>query len=281
MVVIRKVGGGMSFQLCLNASTIRPTGLEEKIRIAAEAGYQGIELWHREIEEYVERGGRLRVLKRLIVDSGLRVPSTINLKGWFEAESEGDPVWGLCRRRMEDAAELGAEFIVAGPPQERGCLERGAENYGRLLRMGREMGVRPAMEFLGFVAGINTIERAREVVRGCGEEGGTIVMDPFHVFRGGGEFGEVARLEAGEIAVCHFNDATFEIDRELQTDGDRVMPGEGELPLVEMLRDLIRIGYSKWLSLELFSRGLWERDAEEVAGEGLARMRELIKKMED
>ncbi len=46
----------MSFTVCLNTSTIKPQPLLEKIRIAAEAGFAGVELWLNDIYEYVGRG---------------------------------------------------------------------------------------------------------------------------------------------------------------------------------------------------------------------------------
>jgi len=46
-------------RLSLNASTIKPTPLLEKIRVAGEAGYPGIELWAVELYEHVGRGGEI------------------------------------------------------------------------------------------------------------------------------------------------------------------------------------------------------------------------------
>ncbi|MCA9094811.1 MAG: sugar phosphate isomerase/epimerase [Planctomycetaceae bacterium] len=266
----------MSFLLCLNASTIRPTPLVEKLHVAARAGFGGIELWHNEIEEYLQQGGTLADLHERIQDLGLVVPSTINLKGWFDAKSDDDSAWELCRKRMSDAAILGVKYVVAGPPQSASDWERGAENYGKLVRMGREIGVLPSMEFLGFVEQIHTIESAQRIVRESKESGGTIVLDPFHVYRGGGSFDSVRGLNPDEISICHFNDTRFEIPQTEQTDADRVLPGEGELPLVEILRDLIRIGYRGALSLELFSPELWQLDPEVVARDGLERMQRMI-----
>jgi sugar phosphate isomerase/epimerase len=36
----------------LDTATIRPSSLKDKVRIAAEAGYDGIEPWDTELEEY-------------------------------------------------------------------------------------------------------------------------------------------------------------------------------------------------------------------------------------
>jgi 2-keto-myo-inositol isomerase len=51
------------------------------------------------------------------------------------------------------------------------------------------------------------------------------------------------------------------------------MPGQGHLDLRRMLSLLKKIGYNRWLSLELFREDLWAQDPRRVAKEGLAAMR--------
>ena len=41
-----------AFRYSLNSSTIQPTPILDKIRIAAEAGYGAIELWHADIDAH-------------------------------------------------------------------------------------------------------------------------------------------------------------------------------------------------------------------------------------
>ncbi len=47
------------FTYCLNTSTIRPTPLLEKIRIAGKLGYQAIEPWNDEVSDYLGAGGTM------------------------------------------------------------------------------------------------------------------------------------------------------------------------------------------------------------------------------
>ena len=47
------------FIYCLNSSTIRPTPLLDKIRVARAAGYAAIELWHDDVDLYLSQGGTL------------------------------------------------------------------------------------------------------------------------------------------------------------------------------------------------------------------------------
>jgi sugar phosphate isomerase/epimerase len=71
----------------------------------------------------------------------------------------------------------------------------------------------------------------------------------------------------------HFNDTPVSPPREKQHDKNRVYPGEGHLNLKRELDLLRKIGYDRWLSLELFREDLWARNPLEVARTGLEKMR--------
>ncbi len=261
------------FKPCLNSSTIRPAPVMDKIQIAATAGYGAIEIWHDDVDAYLQQGGSLSDMRKQLDDLGLAVPTTIYLADWFDASADHwDDALEECRRRMDQSVQLGAPHVIAGPPGGAADYALGASNYRRLLEVGMEMGVKPAMEFLGFVEQLNTIEDALEILQASGHEAATTVLDPFHVFRGGGSMESIAMLNAGQIAISHFNDAPAEPAREIQHDPDRVMPGDGHLDLDRYCQLLAATGYDGWLSLELFREDLWQQDPLEVAQRGLEKM---------
>lgn len=272
----------MAWIYCLNTSTIRPVeSLLEKIRIAAAAGFQAIELWNDEMTRHVEQGGSLEEIRRALEDAGLQVPSVISLRGWMDSEGEAyQQALDEARRRMEQAAVVGAPHIVATPAitfqPVTVNLDRVAQRYRKLLEIGREFDVWPAMEFLGFVTSIYRVDQAWEVVKRAGEPTGTIVLDPFHLFRGGSTLDDVPDLSGEHVAIFHFNDAPAEPPREQQEDRHRVLPGEGILPLREWADELQQRGYKGPVSLELFNPDLWAQDPLEVARRGLAKMREVL-----
>lgn len=262
------------FIYCLNTSTIRPAPILKKIEVAGKAGYAAIELWHDDIDAHLARGGTLRDIRQALDDNRLAVPTTIYLKGWFETTGpEHVRELDECKRRMAQSVELGAIHVIAGPPGGMADHDQGAKNYCELLEIGLTMGVKPAMEFLGFVDDINTIEDALEVITKAGHPAGTVVLDPFHIFRGGGSAESIANLKAGQIAIMHFNDTPATPARLQQHDKDRVYPGDGHLDLKRQLDLLRQVGYNRWLSLELFREDLWARDPLDVARTGLEKMR--------
>lgn len=266
----------MPFRYSLNSATIRPVPILDKIRIAAETGYAGIELWHADIDAHLQSGGRLAEIRRALDDSGLFVPTTVMLKGWCEPTGEADAA-GMdeCRRRLEQAAAVGAPHAVAGPPHAHVDLEFAGARYRRLLELGLEMGLRPSIEYLGFAANINSIAAARTIMQTAGHPAATIVLDPFHDFRGGGGHEEIAALRAEQIAVVHFDDAPATPEAAQQRDADRVLPGEGVIPLQRVVGLLRQIGFAGWISLELFNETLWKQDPVQTARSGLQALKRV------
>jgi 2-keto-myo-inositol isomerase len=265
------------FGYCLNASTIRGTPILRQIEVAALAGYGAIELWYADLDAHLAAGRTMAEVVRALDEHGLAVPTMIYLGGWFDAT---DAAWPSMRteigQRLAQAAELGAPRVIAGPPGGRADGAFGARRYRDLLELGDEFGAYPAMEFLGFVEQYHTVESALEVVKNAEHPAGTVVVDPFHIFRGGGSMESLRKLRGEQVAVAHFNDAPAHPLREKQHDADRVWPGDGRLDLQTYLVALRAIGYTGWLSLELFRPELWERDPLEVAREGLEKMRATV-----
>lgn len=263
-----------SFRYCLNSSTIKPTPLLDKIRIAAEAGYAGIEIWHDDVEAFLAAGGALRDVRRALDDRGLAVPTTIYLKGWWDpASADYADDMDVIRRRLEQAAALGAPHVISGPPPQRDVdYALLARQYRALLELGRQYGVRPAFEYLGFVDEVNSLTKALRVLQGADHPDATVVIDPFHDFRGGSNHEAIARLRPEQIAVSHFNDAPAQPAAHLQRDPDRVLPGDGVIDLKRYVVLLKQIGYDRFLSLELFREDLWQRDPLKVARLGLQKM---------
>lgn len=264
------------FSYCLNSSTIKPAPILKKIEIAGKVGYSAIELWHDDIDAHLASGGSLRDIRKALADNRLAVPTTIFLKGWFDTTGdEHSKALDECKRRMAQAVEVGALHCIGGPPPTKSDRALGARNYRELLELGISMGVKPSMEFLGFVEDIKTIEDALDIMTRAGHPQATTILDPFHIFRGGGSPESILKLKPEQIAICHFNDTPALPPREQQHDKDRVYPGDGHLPLRHELDLLRQTGYNRWLSLELFNEALWAKDPLEVARIGLEKMRAI------
>ena len=268
--------------LCLNTSTIRPASLEDKVHFAASAGYDGIELWVNDLEKYEAEGGNLQDLGAKIKDLGMFVPNIIGLWGCMPMEEDA---WKESlkptRNRMRMSAAVGAKHVAAIPSPDRADIDLkiATQRYRDLLKIGREeFGIVVACEFVGFLKGVFRLGQAAAIALDADDKDACLIMDTFHLFRGGSGFEGVQHLNGDFIANFHWNDVLPEPVREKQGDEHRIYPGDGILPLVKLLQDLKTINYRGPITLELFNKELWQQDLNQVAKTGLQKMLDLVKK---
>ncbi|HVJ68028.1 MAG TPA: TIM barrel protein [Caulifigura sp.] len=274
------------FRFCLNLSTIRgqKLPLEQEIEIAAKAGYSGIEPWISEIENAVSRGVSLADLRQRIDDAGLKVESAIGFAKWI-VNDDTERAKGLeqLKREMELVKALGGSYIAAPPAGMQSPdspvvdTATAGDRYRAALEIGDAIGVTPMVELWGFS---KNLSRLSEVV-GCALETGhpkaCILTDVYHIHKGGSDTRSLRMLSGKVLPVMHTNDYPDKPRKDL-TDADRIYPGDGVAPLVEILRILQGIGFNGALSLELFNKGYWQQDAHLVARAGLEKMQAAVKK---
>jgi len=264
-------------KLSLNAATIKPTPLLDKIRVAGAAGYDGIELWATEIYEHVGRGGEVSDVEKALADHGLEVPCFIAVRNWGETVGwEYKLALDEARRRFELAARLGSPLMVCTPPILDEDISQLHKGYKDLLQIGRDTGVRAVLEYISFFKSLNNVADTVAVMDRTGDPDACTILDTFHNWNNSTTDDDLRALPLERIAHYHIDDARPDKPSGSQTDPDRVMLGEGQIDLAAEMRILKEKGYDKWISLELFNAGLWQQDPLEVAKIGLEKMRELV-----
>ena len=268
------------FRYCLNTATIRgqKLGIEREVEIAAAAGYSGIEPWVGDVERYRDAGGSLPDLRQKIAGAGLTVESAIGFADWISDDSKKRAA-GLeqARRDMNLLESIGGLRIAAPPVGGRtekiADLDAIAERYAALCDVGADAGVVPQLEVWGFAATLSKLGEAVYVAAEAGRPNATLLLDAYHLHRGGSGFGGLHLLGPRSMSVFHLNDYPADPPAAQLNDQDRVMPGDGDAPLGGLFETFRAIGFSGVLSLELFNPGLWARDPLAVAEEGLAKMK--------
>ena len=268
------------FDYCLNTSTLQGQKLDlvELVEIASKAGYQAIEPWVRELDEYQKKGGNLKELGQRIRDRGLIVPSAIDFFDWI-VDDEGRRKKALERARcsMEWLQQIGGQRIAAPPAgatsQTDLNLLHAAERYRALLELGEKFGIVAEVEFWGPSRTLSRLGEAALVALESGHSQACILADIYHLYKGGSHIDGLGLLNGTALHVVHCNDYPAEPSRATITDGQRVYPGDGVAPLKAIFRLLREIGFRGMLSLELFNRDYWKQDALTVARTGLEKIR--------
>ena len=272
------------FSYCLNTSTIsgQEVGFLKEFEIASKAGYDGIEIWIRNIQKYVDEGGTLKDLKKYVDDLGLKVENAIGFAQWIvDDETTRKAGMEQLKREMDLLAQIGCKRIAAPPAGATSLplldLQKAGERYREILEIGDQTGVVPQLEIWGPSANLHHISQAIYVATAANHPAACLLPDVYHMFRGGSGYHSLKLISGRAIEMFHFNDFVSHIPREEQKDSDRVYPGDGAAPYDQIIQDLYAAGGPKVFSLELFNRTYWEQDAFEVAKTGLQKMKDVVK----
>jgi 2-keto-myo-inositol isomerase len=271
------------FRYGLNTATLmgQKLSIVEEVEIAGRAGYQALEPWVRELDKFVKDGGNLKELGKRIADRGLSVESAIDFFEWIvDDDSKRKKELENARRSMDMVRQIGGTRIAAPPS---GATNRSdiplltvAQRYRSLLDIGTEIGVVPQLEVWGFSKTLSRLGEAACVAIESGHKDACILADVYHLYKGGSGFTGINQLNGSAMHVLHMNDYPSDPPRAAITDAHRLYPGEGVAPLKTFLRDLRNIGFRGVLSLELFNREYWKRDALAVARTGLEKMKAVV-----
>ena len=184
------------------------------------------------------------------------------------------------KREMDLARRIGAARIAAPPAGARDgdriSLSAAAERYRALLELGVSMGIVSQLELWGFSKVFSRLGEAVCIAMESGHPQACLLLDVFHIYKGGSDFHELRFVNGRALHVLHMNDYPARPPRAEINDGARVFPGDGVAPLSLVLRTLHEGGFDGFLSLEVFNRDYWRQDAHLVARTGLQKMRRTV-----
>lgn len=272
-----------NFSYCLNTSTIRKQnlGLMGELDVAAQAGFNGIEIWMNTLQTYLKSGGTTANVRKKASDLGLVIEDSIGFASWIvDDEIQRDKAMEQVKQEMDLLAQIGCKRIAA-PPM--GATEvpgldllKVAERFGKLCELGKEMGVLPQLELWGFSKNLHLFGETLFVAAESGHPDAVILPDVYHLRRGGSPFEALEMINGSKIQMFHINDYPGGIEKEKLTDDMRVMPGDGDAPLDTILQILNNKGVPITLSLEIFNEDIWKMDALDACKLGLSKMKASV-----
>ncbi len=272
-------------RISLNTSTILhyKIPVDKQIDMVSNAGFDGIELWMSDIKAYLEKGGGSDHLKEKLQAHELILENIIGFSKWCSDDpEERKKAIGQLREEMVITANLGGKFIAA-PVQGIEFLDREkydeyAQRYEAILKLGDETGVIPIIELWGAGA-LNKIADCAQIVISTGHPKATMLLDFYHIYRGGNDWDTLDCLNGKKLPVIHMNDYPADPSSELLTDADRILPGDGICPFDTVIPKLYEAGFRGGLSVELFNRGYWaSMDAETLLKKSYEKTYQVLEK---
>jgi sugar phosphate isomerase/epimerase len=219
--------------LSLDCLTLTDTSPADLIRAADAAGFDLVSLWVSDPPVYP----RMRLLPEmerecaaLLADCGVGVHSLEAFDLASEQAVEDH------RPALEMGARLGAKAAIAynGGLSD---LGRVADLLASFAGVAGEFGLGVVFEPIA-VTQTCTLAEAQSLIRKAGVDAG-ILFDTWHLFRTGGGIAEFRAIDPALIRYLQINDGMADIAEEEmlpEVMGERLYPGKGEFPLVELLR---------------------------------------------
>src|SRR5262245_14918016 len=177
----------MPHRLALHTWTLDTTPLPDALRAARAAGWPAVELRRIDFARAAEAGQSADALIGLVRASGLPVACVGGQLGWMFADgAERARRFAAIPESCRWAPALGAPTGMSPAARGRGQRARAGAAVREIGDIGAAQGVRIALEAPSQAAQLNTIERLRELLARAAHPGCGLLVDAYHLHRGGG-----------------------------------------------------------------------------------------------
>jgi 2-keto-myo-inositol isomerase len=219
-----------------------------------------VELWLGHVDAFVAGQGVAALAERL-AERGI-APVAASFQGGL-LTSQGDARrehWAHFDHRLTLCRDLGVPvLVVAGDAF--GPL--GVEDLARLsmslvdaAKRAADVGVRLALEFDARASFPNNLQSAVALVEEVASPALGVCLDWFHYTVGPSKAMDLGLLTRENLAHVQLSDIA-DVPREMASDADRILPGEGASPPDDLVARLRAIGYAAAVSVELHNPALW------------------------
>lgn len=216
--------------LSLAQLTVDPVSIPDLIAAAGKAGFDAVNPRVRAVADKGPSVIAVKEIKQRLDDSGLLALALTGF--WFTPETNPKDIESMA----DAAAALRAPFIqsVINDDDE----SRALSNFSRACEIAAERKLTIAIEFLGYVA-VPSLAATIRFIKASGQHNAGVCLDALALARAGETPAEVAAVDPKLICYVQICDGLRKSPpRDQLRDearGRRLHPGEGELPIAELL----------------------------------------------
>ncbi len=258
----------------LHTKSIYRSNLASDIRIAAEAGYDAVEMVGTKIMNYLDAGYTAENCKDLLDKYDMQMNCIVDIAHVERTDKESV-------EKMTKEAEIFSKFakVVNCPTIQLVplCAHEGkswsevkrltASSVNQVLDIGKDFEIDFQLEPVAW-SPIHSLSQSLEFIDYTGRDNFGMVIDFWHLWYGQKTtLEEVAALDPKMIKNVHFCDGTRN-DPETVCDEEilrGVLAGEGSINMDEWVSAVKATGYDGFWTYELVSRYHWEADVKEIA----------------
>lgn len=272
--------------------TVRALPLQDQLIVARNLGCDMLSIAPYNYNKWLSEGLSTAEMLLIAEDHGVRLshldPYARWIKSWrannldtnkypvgFRGFAEDDFF------HMAEALGVNSMSAIISCDADKVGFDEMCEGLARTCDRAADLGMRCDVEFIP-VWGLPDLASAVKLLDAVDRPNSGIVFDFWHFLRGNPDMDLLASLPAERIAWVQITDAEAVVPqgRTLVEDtlSHRLLPGEGGLPVVDLLRQLNSMGALNRVGPEIFSAKLDRLDAEKISGEVALSMEWLFSK---
>jgi sugar phosphate isomerase/epimerase len=157
-------------------------------------------------------------------------------------------------------------------PQDLGRL---SASLAEAAKRAADAGVRLALEFDARASFPNNLQSAVALVEDVGLRSLGVCLDWFHFTVGPSKPLDLSLLSNDTLAHVQLSDIA-DVPREMASDADRILPGEGSSPPNAIIACLREIGYRGAVTIELLNPALWRVPPRQFGEIAMTSLRKIL-----
>jgi sugar phosphate isomerase/epimerase len=269
---LRGVSNNITMKVSLNSARIGSvSGLLELVDIAAKHGFVGVDFGIGSAMKVAQELGGMNALKDTLAAKNV-APAVHGIElEWRKDEETFQTGLKELPAKAKAAQELGSmrccTWMLPATNENPGIWgARAARRFTQIANILGDHGVSFGLEWVGphhlRVGGVNatgankfleTMPETLDFIAEMGTENVGLLVDSYHCYTTGATEDDLANLIDSQITHVHINDAPKGVGPSGARDGERVLPGAGEIDLAGFLSGLKKANYTGYISCEVLA----------------------------
>jgi len=255
----------------------RTEAIAPRVYAAAQAGYAAIGVFLGSWAQLRAEPAQLDAVDEALETTGLVVANIETLRGWA-VPGPNEALAAQEALAYDMAQHWGCRYVqVIGDAE--GPLDRAAEGFAALCDRAADHGLAVGLEWVPSMTNIGDAPTALQIVTDADRSNGGLCVDSWHFTRSTNRLDDLRAIPGEKVIATQWNDGTVVPQNPNyyeDTLSNRVVPGEGEFALEEILRILDAAGSRAPLGMEVCSAPLWAAPVEVAAQRAADAMRQLV-----
>ena len=255
------------------------TPLETVLEDYAAGHVDAVELWLGQVDAYLKERS-VGALRERLAGHGIAPVAASFQGGLLTSQGEARVEhWKTFEGRLSLCRDLGIPVLVVagdafGPlgPQDLGRLSM---SLTEAAKRAADAGVRLALEFDARASFPNNLQSAVALVEDVGSPHLGVCLDWFQWTVGPSKPLDLRLLSRENLAHVQLSDIA-DLPREMASDADRILPGEGSSPVDDLVRRLGEISYGGAVAVELMNPQLWGVPPRQFGEIAITALRKLL-----